>query len=280
MGKIFFIEGCNNTTKTTLLNKIMDRYDDLEWEYVKCSQPKDGDAYREYMNKLIYMCNYPDKNFVVDRFHFGCLVYGPMYRGGWDLTVEQFEKIEDKILDMYKTFDIMFIVSTASVDFMKRKHVEEKEEYVLIEDIKKEKQLFEEVVNIWTSLDIIEHNVEERDLWQTDDIKGFMGEKLSLYSCEDNETFVAFSKDDIIEFCKNVWGMDVDKKDIKEIDPDYENRNVIVEMSGEEFLEYLQDNHSTYLISSGIYKEVGVRMGLKEALKYSELTKKYFPQPI
>jgi hypothetical protein len=83
---IFILEGENKTGKTTLSGKLVNEYG---FKYKKFSQPK-NDPYIEYL-EFIYNIR---KNWVIDRFLWGELVYGPIYRGKSGISPDQFRNVE------------------------------------------------------------------------------------------------------------------------------------------------------------------------------------------
>lgn len=88
---LVIIEGCDKCGKTTLAKHIQDTFG---FEYLHCSQPGEKGAYREYIDLLNSIGS---KNVVIDRFHIGEEVYGPIYRGKSGLSEGQFREIEAEI---------------------------------------------------------------------------------------------------------------------------------------------------------------------------------------
>lgn len=80
---ILIIEGCDKTGKTSLATML---HGMVGAEVIKVSQPKTEDALAEY-DELITHTLIPlagirkDKVIVLDRFHLGEFVYGPIFRG-------------------------------------------------------------------------------------------------------------------------------------------------------------------------------------------------------
>ncbi len=83
---IIILEGIDKSGKSTIANFLKEKFG---FEIVKCSQPK-GDAYKEYVSKL----NKVNKNTVFDRFCYGELVYGPLYRGKSQIDNKKLANIE------------------------------------------------------------------------------------------------------------------------------------------------------------------------------------------
>jgi len=155
---VIIIEGVNKSGKTTLCNLIKEK-SGLEFEVIKCSQPKNGDAYSEYMSILKEISDNPDKNYILDRFHFGSYVYGPIYRGKPDFDLRSFVEIEEEIMDL----NYLFIVAIAKKSFIKEKFISEKEEFAKIELIDKEIKLFEKTCKM-SRLNINYHRIPKQDL--------------------------------------------------------------------------------------------------------------------
>jgi len=164
---IIILEGCNKGGKTTLVNKIKEFNPNKNFELIKCSQPKDGDAYKEYSNILDKVENNKDKNYIIDRFHFGSYVYGPIYRGKPDFNLEKFVEIESRIIEL----DYIFILALPFSSFMRKKFKEDNEDFAKVELINKEKYLFNETKKM-SRLMILEHKLPNHDI--TDKIKNYI----------------------------------------------------------------------------------------------------------
>lgn len=88
---IVVLEGIDKTGKTTLAKALEAK----GFTYMRCSQPT-GDPYLEYMG-ILKACE--AKTLVVlDRFCYGELVYGPLYRGVSKLSPTQLRNLELKLL--------------------------------------------------------------------------------------------------------------------------------------------------------------------------------------
>ena len=161
---VIIVEGPNKCGKSTLVDLIKDK-SGFRFKTIKCSQPKDGDAFKEYSNILDEIENNPDKNYIIDRFHFGSFVYGPIYRGKPDFSLEEFVKIEDRIINL----NYIFVLAIASKSFIKNKFISEKEEFAKIELIDKEIELFKKTT-IMSKLNIYNHNIPNKDLTKNDKI--------------------------------------------------------------------------------------------------------------
>lgn len=163
MQKVIIIEGCNKSGKTTIVNYLKDNLPEKNFQIIKCSQPEiiDGinQAYYQYIKILEEIKNNPDKNYILDRFHFGSYVYGPIYRKMPDFGKRLFEKIEDEIMKL----NYIFILAIADKKFIEEKFVSEKEEFAKLELIDKEIALFKKTAKM-SRLKIFNHNIPKLDL--------------------------------------------------------------------------------------------------------------------
>ena len=176
---IIIVEGGNQCGKTTLIDNIIKEYSELNFQYVKCNQPKNGDAYKEYCDILNNIIANPN-NYIIDRFHLGSEVYGPLYRGRPDMTKEDFNKIETKIIIMENQYNIIPIIALADEEFVKEKHLELKEEYLKFEDIEREHNLFKRTIKK-SKLNWFLHNIQKHNMWKEKYIHGLIeGENLFL----------------------------------------------------------------------------------------------------
>lgn len=75
MSRIIVLEGADASGKSTLAKKLVEA---LDGEYVKFSQPVKP-PYEEYLRFLLN--HDPAKTYILDRFMYGELVYGPIFRG-------------------------------------------------------------------------------------------------------------------------------------------------------------------------------------------------------
>lgn len=160
---VIIFEGVNKGGKTTLVNKIKETFHEKNFQIIKCSQPKIEDginqAYIQYNNILQKIEDNPDKNYIIDRFHFGSYVYGPIYRGMPDFGKVLFKKIEDRIMKL----NYIFVLAIADKKFIEKKFVEDNEEFAKIELIDKEIALFKKTAKM-SELKILNHNIPKNDL--------------------------------------------------------------------------------------------------------------------
>lgn len=151
--KIIIIEGENCTGKTTLANYIVDNF---QYEYIKCSQPK-GDAYLEY-KKIISELD-ENKNYVIDRFVYGEMVYGPIYRGKSDIDNAKLYEIEQMI---YSKAVLIYCYDTAKN--ISKRFIEEKEEFAEQDKIQQTLDLFNKVIK-YSMLPVYKHKMKsDKDL--------------------------------------------------------------------------------------------------------------------
>lgn len=162
---VIIIEGTNKSGKTTLVNYIKEMFPEKLFEIIKCSQPKNGDAYNEYKNILEWIKKNQNKNYIIDRFHFGSFVYGPIYRGKPDFSLDKFVEIEM----MIEQLNYIFILAIANKNFIKKKFIEDKEEFAKLELIDEEIKYFNEIKSK-SRLNIINHNIPKRDLTKNNNI--------------------------------------------------------------------------------------------------------------
>lgn len=134
---LVIIEGENKCGKTTLAKHIEKEHG---FRYIKVSQPGEKGPYREYMDLLDSLK--PGEHAVIDRFHIGEEVYGPLYRGKSGLIREQFGEI-DKRID--KSNGIL-IHCFDSYENIAKRFEEENEEFADKSKIQKTLDLFDIVI--------------------------------------------------------------------------------------------------------------------------------------
>lgn len=130
--KVIILEGENKTGKTTLAKEFQSH----GFDYIKCSQPK-GDPYIEYMNILKKI----KKDTVIDRFAYGELVYGPLYRGESKLSNEQLRNIEMKVMALGG----VLIYCTDNPKNIEKRFKQENEEFADVKKIKKTISLYNKI---------------------------------------------------------------------------------------------------------------------------------------
>jgi len=149
---IIILEGCDKTGKTTLANKLFERTD---FKMYKSSQPKKP-PYEEYMEMLDIIGK---EDAIIDRFHLGEMVYGPIYRGKSNLTNIQFKYIEDRLKKL-KT--VVIYCSDDSTKIAKR-FKKDKEEFTKEQDIVDILLRYYEIIKKST-LPILHHQINKNDL--------------------------------------------------------------------------------------------------------------------
>ena len=138
MNNLIILEGCDRTGKTTFAEKLVN----LGYQYFHFSSPKkDEDVYETYMTFLNSLD--PLKKYVVDRFHLGELVYGPIYRGECNLSKKQVKNIESLI----NKFNHKLIHFTNTPEFIIKKFKEIGEAYTKPEHVELIVQNFKKCFN-------------------------------------------------------------------------------------------------------------------------------------
>ena len=130
---VIIIEGENKCGKTTLASYIVENYG---FGYIKCSQPKKGGPYKEYRGIIDRISKEPG-NYVIDRFHLGEFVYGPIYRGSCGLSQGDFEDIEKRLIELGTILIYCYDVENN----IAKRFKEENEEFADVKKIKKLKDI-------------------------------------------------------------------------------------------------------------------------------------------
>ena len=132
---LFIVEGCDKSGKTTLSKKLVAQFNA---EYIKFSQPKKP-PYEEYKDFIKSVD--PNKNYVLDRYAYGELVYGPIYRGKSGLTEAQLHYLELLLLPYYP----IVVYCRTNVKQVKANFIKDKEEFTRLSDINKIHTAFDRV---------------------------------------------------------------------------------------------------------------------------------------
>lgn len=146
------LEGENKTGKSTLALELKKRFEEekMTVDILKCSQPK-KDAFKEYIDKI----SESDKDIIIiDRFAYGELVYGPLYRGESQITYEQLKQIEKRISGRAVIIYCWDMNSKITERFE-----EDKEEFADISKIEKTQMLYEKVI-ARASLPVIKYRMK------------------------------------------------------------------------------------------------------------------------
>lgn len=122
---IYIFEGSDKVGKTTAANQLSK---ERGIPIIKCSQPT-GDPYREYVEKILALT----EDVIFDRFLYGELVYGPLYRKRSQLNDIKVYNLEL----LLQVRDTMIIHCNAKIDFVKKKFISENETFTRQEDIEK-----------------------------------------------------------------------------------------------------------------------------------------------
>lgn len=144
---IFILEGVDKCGKTTLANKLRDEFG---FKVIKCSQPE-GDPYVEYLEKLSNIKG----DVVFDRFCYGELVYGPVYRGKSALAPWQVRNIELKLL----TLNPCVIYCHDEIRRIKARFKRENETFAKEEHIKEMLTRYEQVM-LDSRIPVVSHRME------------------------------------------------------------------------------------------------------------------------
>ena len=131
---VIILEGCDKTGKSTLAKELQERHG---YKVIKCSNPK-GDPYVEYVTKLL-----GEDNVIFDRFLYGELVYGPIYRRKSQLNANQVQNLEL----LLRSRDAVVVYCHAGVDFIKRKFTEENEDFAKAEHVERILSGYEDVLS-------------------------------------------------------------------------------------------------------------------------------------
>lgn len=127
--KIIIIEGLDNTGKTTMINRLMQRYKDVL--YIHSDKPEwDGDniscairqteSFKNIVKRIIdtSLCNLTKPNAIIlDRSWLGEYVYGCMYRDNNDYYVLKMIKECFDDLRYYDEHNCVSLLLTASPEF-------------------------------------------------------------------------------------------------------------------------------------------------------------------
>ena len=131
---IIILEGCSKTGKTTLAKHI----ETLGFKYIKCSAPKKCGPYNEYTNILKKI----DGDTVIDRFHIGELVFGPLYRKKSDLSDEQFKEIEKQLREK----NAILVYCYDNENNIAKRFISEDERFEKTNLIKKQLELYKDAI--------------------------------------------------------------------------------------------------------------------------------------
>ena len=157
---IIILEGMNGTGKTMLAKKLAERYN-MEYQKDKRIEDTNKNGFDRYM-KLA--CNI-EQNTIQDRFHLGECVYPVLKKDGREpLTIIEQNQIE-RILDIRKA---ILIYCTASDEFIKNVYQTRGEDFIKLEQITQERELFEHALRsctLFRSTYYVEKCITDDELW-------------------------------------------------------------------------------------------------------------------
>lgn len=134
---VIFIEGVDNTGKTTLANKLVEVFG---LDYKHNSKPQTDDPYQEYSD----MIDGIRKDTVIDRAYLSEYVYSKLWRGGCVITTKQFEELD---LQCQLRFEhVILIHATAPLEVIKERCVTEKEQLLKLDQVSQCAEWFEEII--------------------------------------------------------------------------------------------------------------------------------------
>jgi thymidylate kinase len=104
--------------------------------------PAGSDAWREYVFPLTSLSASQDWLVLIDRWHLGELVYGPLLRGGSRLSLEQRAWIEGYL----RTFGAVMIHLTATVEELARRMANRGDDLIKAEQLPYLKAAYEQLI--------------------------------------------------------------------------------------------------------------------------------------
>lgn len=137
--QLIILEGENKCGKTTIANLLVEKHG---FKYLKCSQPK-GDPYEEYMN-ILKKIERKQQDTVIDRFIYGELVYGPIYRGKSGLDMVKLRNLELKARAIADKTTLIYCFDRP--EEIASRFESEKEEFATVKNIKKVLSLYDVVI--------------------------------------------------------------------------------------------------------------------------------------
>lgn len=158
MSRIIVLEGADASGKSTLAKKLVEAF---KGEYVKFSQPK-RPPYDEYMDFLLK--HEPTKTYVLDRFMYGEMVYGPLLRGAAGMTMLDLNYLEMVLM----RFNHVVIHCNVELGQNLFKLKERGDEFIKLEQLKTIKNGY---VKLFKQTLIEPHTYD----WTEDDVESFIG---------------------------------------------------------------------------------------------------------
>lgn len=149
---LFFIEGPDNTGKTTLARLLQESF---SLDYIHCSKPKTNFPFLEYKKVFNELSN-PT---VFDRGHLGEFVYSQLWRGGLSILPSEYNELESIVL---RKFDYVRVIhAQAPNDVILERCIRENEKLLKPEQIKDCSDLFYKVMDI-TKIPVINYYADKQ----------------------------------------------------------------------------------------------------------------------
>lgn len=126
MTKLVIIEGPDNTGKTTVINRLMKKYDNIY--YIHCQKPVNADPilaaleqtnlFNKILQQIRHMTAYIKPELIIlDRSWFGEYVYGCKYRGnGKEYVIDMIQKCINKLNEISEEIELEYYPILLTVD--------------------------------------------------------------------------------------------------------------------------------------------------------------------
>jgi archaellum biogenesis ATPase FlaH len=133
-----WVEGTDNTGKTTLCKRLAEEFGLV---YTHCSKPSTDNPFEEYADLI----NSIRDNSVFDRGFLGEYVYSQLWRGGCSISLKQFQELE--LMCQLKFREVILIHATAPLEVIRERCIDQKEELLKLDQIERCSELFQEIVD-------------------------------------------------------------------------------------------------------------------------------------
>jgi hypothetical protein len=133
---VVWIEGTDNTGKTTLAKRLAQEFD---LNYTHCAKPKTDNPFEEYATMISSI----KTDSVFDRGYLGEYVYSQLWRGGCNISLRQFHQLDDLCDSKYTT---ILIHATAPIDVIRDRCIDQKEDLLQLSQISRCSQLFDDII--------------------------------------------------------------------------------------------------------------------------------------
>jgi thymidylate synthase len=140
MGNVIVIEGCDKTGKSSTAQMLAGI---LGWKIVASGPPRTDDPAAEYLAVL----DEHHDGLILDRFHLGELIYGPLYRGSQTSPFD-LARVEDRL----RARGALLVHLTDTPDAIAHRFVEDKEAFASLYHIPQIVDGFHRVVG-WSTLE-------------------------------------------------------------------------------------------------------------------------------